>query len=620
MKRSSSWLGRGTYYEPSIAIDARSLASLSITGAGASATTVRPGLAGAFVITSGVVTLSGLSINGSRQSAISVRTDSGSPGADVNLTDDSFSGDEGVNGGAVEGDSSSYISVTGDTFAGDESSFGDGGALFSQGAVVATDDTFSSDSAGLYGGAVFAGGALVAADDTFIDDAAASGGAITTDTPAQSSPPPVSLANDTFFGDMAMAYLGDLGSGGAVTNLGSIVSATQDTFSADIAASGRGAILHNEGSVILSSSILDEPEGIPSCDGAVEDGGYNVETDDSCGLGPTDNPPSLIDQTDINLSTEPSPNGSSGPETLAIAPSSSAFGEVPASACTVTSDERGWPRPGAGAGSCDAGAFEYLQLSIEVSGHEPYLSSSASFSFSDNAPAGLRIEGTPTCSTVNDGTPLSALSIGNYTVDGPSCNGLNLAGTGAESTGIAYTGVPDGFVVGPSTQVNEEKLASNFVEVAESVVGDPYAWGQGRSKGATSFDCSGLVVYSLLNVGYSSVPLDTYSQFAWATPVSIEEAYTTPGALLFGQFGEAGIPGPGHVAISLGNGNIIEAAHTGTNVSIVAASLTAPGILTTSQPDVGDLFTQAGLVPGLDYNFGTDGNLATGDDNNVGAQ
>ena len=72
--------GPGTYYEPSIAIDARSLASLSITGAGASATTVRPGMVGAFVISGGAVTLSGLSINGSRQSAIAVRTDRGLPG------------------------------------------------------------------------------------------------------------------------------------------------------------------------------------------------------------------------------------------------------------------------------------------------------------------------------------------------------------------------------------------------------------------------------------------------------------------------------------------------------------------------------------------------------------
>ena len=173
--------GPGTYYESSIAIDARSLASLSITGAGASATTVRPGMVGAFLISGGAVTLSGLSINGSRESAIAVRTSEASPGADVIITDDSFSGDEGVNGGAVEGDSSSSISVTGDTFADDESSFGDGGALFSQGAVVATDDTFSGDQAGLYGGAIFAGGALVAADDTFVDNAAASGGAITTD-------------------------------------------------------------------------------------------------------------------------------------------------------------------------------------------------------------------------------------------------------------------------------------------------------------------------------------------------------------------------------------------------------------------------------------------------------
>ncbi len=463
--------GPGTYYESSVAIDANSLASLNITGARASTTILRPGMAGAFLISGGVVTISGLSINGSGRTAIAVRTYGGSPGADVTITDDCFSGDEGVNGGAIAGDSASYIAVTSDTFADDESKFGDGGALFSQGTLVATDNTFRSDSAALYGGAIFAQGALVASDDTFVEDGAASGGAIATDTPAQSGLAGVSLANDTFFADMATGNFGDLGSGGAISNLGSIVTATQDTFSGDGATSGRGAILRNEGSVTLSNSILDEPEGILSCDGAVEDGGYNVESDDSCGFGPTDNPSSLFDTTDIDLSTALAPNGSSSPETLAITPGSSAYDEVPASACSVNSDERGWPRPGAAADSCDAGAFEYLQLTVEVSGNEAYLSSTPSFSFSDNPPAEVSIEGTLTCSTANAGMPLTTLSIGNYTVDGSSCSGLNLAGTAAESTGITYLGVPAGFVVGPSTQGNEQKSASNFLGYAESVVG-----------------------------------------------------------------------------------------------------------------------------------------------------
>ena len=596
----------GTYYESSIDIEASSLASLTVMGAGASVTSVRPGMASAFLITGGAITLSGLSIDASARSAIAVRTDGTAPGTDLTVTDDAFTADRGVNGGAITGDIGSQITVNDDTFSNDTASFGDGGAVFSQGALVATEDTFSGDSAALYGGALFAQGDLAADDDTFVDDSAASGGAVATQPPPQSTTAAAWLANDTFVADKATADVLGLGTGGALANLGSIVSATQDTFSADTAATSQGAVLRNQGSFTLSNSIIDVPEGAVSCDGMATDGGYNVESDDSCGLGPTDDPSSLVDVTDIDLPPSLAPNGSSGPETLAISPNSPAFDEVPASACVVNSDERGWPRPGAGGSSCDAGAFEYLQLTVHVSGSEPYLSSNPSFTFSVQAPPGASVQGTLSCLTANGGLPVTTLGLGDYTVDGASCSGLSVAGTASESTGVTYVGAPNGFEVNANPE-NNEKLASNFLGYAESVLGDPYVWGQGRSMGATSFDCSGLVVYSLLNLGYSSVPLDTYSQFAWATPLSIEEAYNTPGALLFGQFGEDGVPGPGHVAISLGNGDIIEAAHTGTNVSIVPVSLTAGGIVTTGQPDVGDLFTRAGLIPGLDYNLGIDG-------------
>ena len=605
-------VGPGTYDDFSAAVAAGSLASLTIEGAGAAVTKLQASFAGAFLFTGGAVTVSGLTIWGSGRSAVVARSSSASPGTDVTLTDDYFSNDEGLDGGAVSADVGSQVVLTGDTFATDRALFGSGGALFSQGSLVVSQDTFTGDSATLYGGAIFAQGPLTAADDTFSDDSAASGGAIATEPPPGAAAPWVTLTNDTFLGDMASANLLDLGSGGALANLGSVVMATQDTFSGNGAAAGRGALLRNQGSVILSNSILEGQQGIPSCDGTAVDGGYNVESDDSCGLGPTDNPPSLVDVADVGLFPSLAPNGATGPETLAITRASPAFDEVPASACSVGSDERGWPRPGAGGTACDAGAFEYYQLTVAVSGSEAYMSPSASFSFSDDAPAGTTLEGTLTCSTVNGGSPLTALGFGDYTVDGPSCGGLSLGGTAAGSSGVVYRGVPGGFVVRPATIGNDEKLASNFIAYAGSAVGDPYVWGAGRSRAATSFDCSGLVVYSLLNLGYPSVPLDTYSQYAWATPLSVEAAYATPGALLFGQFGEDGVPGPGHVGISLGNGTIIEAPHTGTSVSVVPVSLTAKGIVTTGPPDIGDLFTSAGLVPGLDYDLGIGGNDIVG--------
>ena|GEM_PF-3793192 len=53
-------------------------------------------------------------------------------------------------------------------------------------------------------------------------------------------------------------------------------------------------------------------------------------------------------------------NTSTGPKTLALPAGSPAIGAVPAAACTVTTDERGFARPGDPklGGACDAGAYE----------------------------------------------------------------------------------------------------------------------------------------------------------------------------------------------------------------------------------------------------------------------
>ena len=70
----------------------------------------------------------------------------------------------------------------------------------------------------------------------------------------------------------------------------------------------------------MSDSILDAA----GCDGVVTDGGYNVESDDSCGFGSSD----VINSPSINLSGTLAANNSSAPETLSIGPGSSAFEEV----------------------------------------------------------------------------------------------------------------------------------------------------------------------------------------------------------------------------------------------------------------------------------------------------
>src|SRR5207244_8523746 len=57
-------------------------------------------------------------------------------------------------------------------------------------------------------------------------------------------------------------------------------------------------------------------------------------------------------------------------------------------------------------------------------------------------PSGITLGGTVSCASVNGGTPIgSTLAAGGtYTIDGSSCSGLSLSGTGSSNYQIAYSG------------------------------------------------------------------------------------------------------------------------------------------------------------------------------------
>jgi predicted outer membrane repeat protein len=125
-----------------------------------------------------------------------------------------------------------------------------------------------------------------------------------------------------------------------------VTTVTNDTFTGSV-----GPAIDNGGTVNLANSILDEFPS--SCTGnPITDKGYNVAYDSSCGLGSK----SISNSSAINVQALAT-NGSAGPKTEAIESSSSAYHEVPKSACTISTDERGRHRPGIGS-ACDAGAFE----------------------------------------------------------------------------------------------------------------------------------------------------------------------------------------------------------------------------------------------------------------------
>jgi hypothetical protein len=104
--------------------------------------------------------------------------------------------------------------------------------------------------------------------------------------------------------------------------------------------------------------------------------------------------------------------------------------------------------------------------------------------------------------------------------------------------------------------------ASRFVAEVARFIGTPYVWGGDRPGG---FDCSGLVYYALRTIGITSVPRTSEEQWGWVHKIS--KSQLRPGDLVFEQWpGEAS---PGHVAIYVGGGQIIQAPQPGENVQRV---------------------------------------------------
>ncbi len=107
---------------------------------------------------------------------------------------------------------------------------------------------------------------------------------------------------------------------------------------------------------------------------------------------------------------------------------------------------------------------------------------------------------------------------------------------------------------------------------AARYLGVPYVWG-GTSP-TTGFDCSGLVQHVFSDLGVS-LPRTSYEQVGSGTSVA-SLAAAQPGDLLFFEPGQNGAgPGqPGHVAIYIGNNEMIAAPQTGETVQVQPVPVT----------------------------------------------
>jgi len=117
------------------------------------------------------------------------------------------------------------------------------------------------------------------------------------------------------------------------------------------------------------------------------------------------------------------------------------------------------------------------------------------------------------------------------------------------------------------------KAAWRAIAYARQQLGKPYEWG---GTGPYAFDCSGLVMEAYSSAGVS---IARTSQAQWATERHVSNP--RPGDLVFYPGADGTWSAPGHVALVVGGGQMIEAYATGYPIREVPIR---PGAIGYSQP------------------------------------
>ncbi|MHA7134189.1 C40 family peptidase [Oerskovia turbata] len=129
---------------------------------------------------------------------------------------------------------------------------------------------------------------------------------------------------------------------------------------------------------------------------------------------------------------------------------------------------------------------------------------------------------------------------------------LQGAGVFALIAAMGLTITPPAVASAPTTD--------QFIALCRAQIGKQYVFG---AAGPNTFDCSGLIHWALGQLGITS-PRPSGGLIGFTQAIPLEQGYTTPGALLY--YGASGSR-RAHIAVSLGNNRVIEAANEALDVT-----------------------------------------------------
>ncbi|MGE2691665.1 NlpC/P60 family peptidoglycan endopeptidase RipA [Mycolicibacterium pulveris] len=129
---------------------------------------------------------------------------------------------------------------------------------------------------------------------------------------------------------------------------------------------------------------------------------------------------------------------------------------------------------------------------------------------------------------------------------------------------------PTGYTNGAIPRVHGRQATEYVIRRAMTQLGVPYSWGGGNAAGPSrgidsgagtvGFDCSGLMLYAFAGIG---IKLDHYSGSQYNAGRKVPSSQMRRGDMLFW-----GPNGSQHVALYLGDGQMIEAPYTGSVVKV----------------------------------------------------